>query len=347
MFTGHHIRLVQFEYNTTNIVSGFLLYNACQFFTGLGYRIGKLYPNYVEFRDYHCRQEDFCGQNMIAVRKKDAELIQLLNSPSQLSNPTRPAGSPRQRKLVTVRTLRYGGPMNLGSQLKTALHRVLRLLAPHHHYSESLQGTVADQFHKIYYGLGEQGQTWLDTRWLGVPVAKIPLDLWVYQEILFETKPDLIIECGTAKGGSAYYLACLMDLMGKGRIITIDLITLADRPNHPRITYLTGSSISEKIVEEVKKHVVPGQSVMVILDSDHSALHVHAELQIYSKFVTKGAYLVVEDCNLNGHPVWPTHGPGPMEAVEKFLKETNQFQVDKSREKFLVSFNPNGYLKRI
>ena len=223
--------------------------------------------------------------------------------------------------------------MNLVSQLKTALHRFLRLLTPHHHYSESLQGTVAEQFHKMYYDLGEQGRTWLDTRWLGVPVAKIPFDLWVYQEILFETKPDLIIECGTAKGGSAYYFACLMDMLGKGQIVTIDVMPFADRPNHPRIKYLAGSSVSEKIVEEVKKHVVSSQSVMVILD--------------YSKFVTKGTYLVVEDSNVNGHPVWPTHGPGPMEAVKKFLEETNQFQVDKSREKFLVSFNPNGYLKRI
>jgi hypothetical protein len=89
MFTGHHIRLVQFEYNTTNIVSGFLLYNACQFFTGPGYRIGKPYPNYVEFRDYHCRQEDFCGPNMIAVQKEDDKFLKLLGqrSPSNGTNP--------------------------------------------------------------------------------------------------------------------------------------------------------------------------------------------------------------------------------------------------------------------
>jgi cephalosporin hydroxylase len=237
--------------------------------------------------------------------------------------------------------------MKLVSQSKGHLHRILRLLAPHHHYSESLQGTVAEQFHKMYYDLGEQKRTWQDTRWFGVPVAKIPFDLWIYQEILFETKPDLIIECGTANGGSAFYLACLMDMLGKGQIVTIDVTPIADHPNHPRIKYLTGSSVSKEIVEEVKKHVVSSQSVLVILDSDHSASHVYAELQIYSKFVTKGAYVIVEDSNVNGHPVWPTHGPGPTEAVEQFLKETNQFQIDKSREKFLVSFNPNGYLKRI
>jgi cephalosporin hydroxylase len=236
--------------------------------------------------------------------------------------------------------------MNVFFKLKTVLVRFLRLLAPHHHYSESLQGTVAEQFHKLYYDLGEQGKTWMDTRWLGVPVGKIPFDLWIYQEILFETKPDLIIECGTSSGGSAYYLAGLMDLLGKGRIVTIDVVVCANLPAHPRIQYLTGSSISPEIVEMVKKNIQPGNSVMVILDSDHSAPHVLRELQIYSPLVTKGDYLIVEDSNLNGHPVWPAHGPGPMEAVQEFLATNNEFKIDKSREKFLVSFNPNGYLRR-
>ena len=156
----------------------------------------------------------------------------------------------------------------------------------------------------------------------------------------------MIIECGTSSGGSAYYLAGLMDLLGKGRIVTIDVVVCANLPAHPRIQYLTGSSISPEIVEMVKKNIQPGNSVMVILDSDHSAPHVLRELQIYSPLVTKGDYLIVEDSNLNGHPVWPAHGPGPMEAVQEFLATNNEFKIDKSREKFLVSFNPNGYLRR-
>ena len=86
---------------------------------------------------------------------------------------------------------------------------------------------------------------------------------------------------------------------------------------------------------------------MVILDSDHSEDHVTKELEKYHSLVTKGNYLVVEDSNVNGHPVWPQHGPGPMEAILKFIKNNPQFQVDKARERHLVTFNPMGYLKRI
>jgi len=236
--------------------------------------------------------------------------------------------------------------MDLALKLKSEIHRILRLLAPHHHYSEPLKGSIIEQFHRLYYELGEDGKTWQDTRWLGVPVAKLPFDLWVYQEILFETKPDLLIECGTGKGGSAYYFACLMDLLGKGRVVTIDVIALPERVKHPRIKYITGSSISPQVVEEVRKSIGADDSVMVILDSDHSAHHVARELQIYSQFVTKGQYLIVEDTNVNGHPVYPEHGPGPMEAVNEFIAGTTQFVIDKSREKYLVSFNPNGYLRR-
>lgn len=237
--------------------------------------------------------------------------------------------------------------MNLGQRLKSQIHRFLRLIAPHHHYTNSLQGTIAEQFHKLYYDLGEQGKTWQDTRWFGVPVAKIPFDLWVYQEIIFETNPDLLIETGTGYGGSAYYIASLMDLLGKGRVISIDTRVLPNRPAHPRIKYLTGSSIAKETVAKVKEEIKPGDSVMVLLDSDHTATHVLRELLLYSQFVTKGQYLIVEDCNVNGHPVFPAHGPGPMEAVLQFLAGTDQFQIDKSREKFLVTFNPNGYLKKL
>jgi len=85
---------------------------------------------------------------------------------------------------------------------------------------------------------------------------------------------------------------------------------------------------------------------MVILDSDHSKGHVLSELKIYSKFVTKGSYIIVEDTNINNHPVFPDFGPGPMEAVEEFLKENKDFSVDRSREKFYLTFNPKGFLQK-
>ncbi|MCX7722855.1 MAG: cephalosporin hydroxylase family protein [Verrucomicrobiae bacterium] len=237
--------------------------------------------------------------------------------------------------------------MNLTWRIKGLVHRVLRLLAPKYQYSEALQGTIAEQFHKLLYDLGAEGKTWTDTKWLGVRIGKIPFDLWVYQEILFETKPDIVIECGTGFGGSAYYLACIMDLLGKGRVVTIDVVEHPNRPQHSRIEYLTGSSTSAYIVEEVKKRIPTNSSAMVILDSDHSAPHVLRELNIYSRFVSKGNYLIVEDTNVNGHPVFPLHGPGPMEAVKEFLRTTSEFKVDKTREKYLVTFNPNGFLLRV
>jgi cephalosporin hydroxylase len=87
--------------------------------------------------------------------------------------------------------------------------------------------------------------------------------------------------------------------------------------------------------------------VLVVLDSDHSRDHVLAELRAYAPLVTPGSYLVVEDTNVNGHPVYEAFGPGPMEAVQDFLKERDDFEVDRSREKFLLTFNPGGWLRKL
>lgn len=88
-------------------------------------------------------------------------------------------------------------------------------------------------------------------------------------------------------------------------------------------------------------------SVMVILDSDHRKDHVLKELRAYSQYVTVDSYLIVEDTNINGHPVYPDYGPGPMEAVEESLKEDDRFAVDRTKEKLLLTFNPGGYLRRV
>src|SRR3712207_4671527 len=105
--------------------------------------------------------------------------------------------------------------------------------------------SVVERFHRLYYTARQSGGTWFDTYWMGVPAWKCPLDMWIYQEILFETKPGFVIETGTAHGGSALFLAHMCDLLGKGRIVTIDIEEKPDRPSHDRITYLEGSSTSE------------------------------------------------------------------------------------------------------
>ncbi len=202
---------------------------------------------------------------------------------------------------------------------------------------------VVDSFHRLYY----ESNAFTRTSWLGVSALKCPLDLWIYQEIIHDLKPDLIIECGTASGGSALFLASICDLVGNGRVITIDIEDKPGRPQHPRITYLHGSSISPAILEQVKSAVAEEDRALVLLDSDHRKDHVLAELRAYSSFVTSGSYLIVEDTNIGGHPVAPEAGPGPMEAVDAFLAENSAFVIDEGKEKFFLTFNPRGYLKRI
>lgn len=214
-----------------------------------------------------------------------------------------------------------------------------------------LKGSVADLCHLLLYARPGVHQL----RWFGVPIIKNPLDLFVYQEIITELAPALIIETGTASGGSALYLASLCELLGKGEVITIDIgpggkyrpaVTEA-LPDFHRITYLTGSSVDPGIVMQVRSRAAGADGpVLVILDSDHSHGHVRAELEAYAPFVTPGSYVIVEDTNIGGHPV-PTNGePGPALAVEQFLPAHPEFAPDRSREKLLVTFNPGGYLKR-
>jgi cephalosporin hydroxylase len=201
---------------------------------------------------------------------------------------------------------------------------------------------VTSAFHRLYY----DSAVWKDTYWLGTRTQKCPLDLWVYQEILRETRPDLIVETGTAHGGSALYLASVCELLGRGEVVTVDISPIEGRPEHDRITYLTGSSTAAGVVAEVERHVAMQERVLVILDSDHSCNHVLDELRTYGPWVSPGSYLIVEDTNVNGHPVLPEHGPGPMEALEEFLAETEDFEIDRAREKFFFTFNPRGYLRK-
>ncbi len=203
---------------------------------------------------------------------------------------------------------------------------------------------VVTAFQKVY--TYSQDQPWRQTSWLGVQTLKIPSDLWIFQEILQETRPDVLIETGTYQGGSALFFASLFDLLNNGRVVTIDIAEQSNKPKHPRITYLIGSSTSDRIVSEVRRLTEGAGRIMVTLDSDHNAAHVLQELRIYSNFVTPGCFLVVEDTALNGHPVWPNFGPGPMEALETFLQQDKNFVPDRSREKFLVTGNPKGYLRR-
>ncbi|MDQ2922050.1 MAG: cephalosporin hydroxylase family protein [Acidobacteriota bacterium] len=227
-----------------------------------------------------------------------------------------------------------------------ALRAIKRAVYRPRTLSPRAEKRIVDRFHKLYF-YGKE-RTWKNnTFWLDVPVAKSPLDLWIYQEIIYETKPDIIIETGTAYGGSALFLCSICDLLNCGRIITVDVRELPDRPQHERLKYLIGSSTSDEIVQQVRRLTKPGDRVMVILDSDHTAGHVLQELHLYGNLVTVGCYLIVEDTNINGHPVMPLYGEGPMEALEQFRRTQKNFFVDREREKFFMTFNPKGYLRRV
>ena len=206
--------------------------------------------------------------------------------------------------------------------------------------------TVVREFHRLYFDARLFNMTWRNTWFVGHAVLKCPLDLWLYQEIVYKVRPDLIVETGTFAGGSALYLASICDMVGHGQIATIDIEARSGRPVHPRITYVQGSSVAPDVVQAIKGLTKHHPKVLVILDSDHSRDHVLAELEVYCPLVAKGSYIIVEDTNLNGHPISPEHGPGPWEAVETFVAEHPEFAHDSDMDKFFMTFNPRGYLKR-
>lgn len=193
-------------------------------------------------------------------------------------------------------------------------------------------------------------QTIKTGKWLGISLIKFPTDIMVYQQILFETRPNIIIECGSAYGGSALFYANMFELMKiDGKILSIDIVNHKKVPVvHDMISFLFGSSTDINMVENIKKMIKPTDRVMVVLDSDHKKDHVLKEMQLYSNLVTIGCYMVVEDGGVNGHPVYPKHGPGPYEAIDEFIKINNNYKIDYDRQyQYLFSCHPNGWLKRI
>jgi len=195
--------------------------------------------------------------------------------------------------------------------------------------------------------------------WLGVPIIQTPEDMILMQELIFKIQPDIIIETGIAHGGSLIYYASLLELLGKGKVIGVDIEirehnkkVIEKHPMFKRIELIEGSSISDETIEKIRKIVPKNSKVIVCLDSNHTKDHVLKELQLYNSFVNPGSYIVVFDTNTSklaelGACDKMYINNSPKEAVDEFLKEYSDFKVDKNYNKLYISYSPDGYLRRI
>jgi len=205
---------------------------------------------------------------------------------------------------------------------------------------EGITREVQQSFHTWFYA----SRVW-QTQWCDGLVLKNPLDLWVYQQIVFGCQVERIVETGTAFGGSALFLAMALDRLGYGKVLTIDKERRRNLPIHQRVRYITGDSTDPDLVAQIAREV-RGKRTMVILDSQHTCEHVTRELAAYASLVTPGQYLIVEDTNISGHPI-PSDGSGPWEAVQAWLPDHPEFRIDTACEYLGLTFNPGGFLARI
>jgi len=198
--------------------------------------------------------------------------------------------------------------------------------------------------------------------WLGRPIIQFPQDIVAMQEIIWQVKPDLIIETGIAHGGSLIFYASMLELIGgEGQVLGIDIdirehnrIEIEKHPMFKRITMMEGSSTDEAVVGKVRELANGKKRVLVALDSNHTHNHVLKELELYSPLVRTGSYLVVFDTVIEDMPAgyfsdrpWDK-GNNPKTAVWEFLRSNDRFVIDKNIEnKLLLTVAPDGYLKCI
>lgn len=195
--------------------------------------------------------------------------------------------------------------------------------------------------------------------WLGIPIIQYAEDVVMLQELIWKIRPDVIIETGVAHGGTAILYSSMLELIGKGRVIGVDIeirkynrLAINCHPLSKRITLIEGSSIDENIINTVKKSIKENEKVLVTLDSNHSYEHVKKELELYSTMVTPGSYLVAMDGAQahvwdipNGKSEW--ENDNPLRAIEDFVKKNKNFEIDENYTRLRITSNPKGFLKKI
>jgi cephalosporin hydroxylase len=202
-------------------------------------------------------------------------------------------------------------------------------------------GKLIKDFNALYWTM--MVQTWGITKWCGVNVLKTPTDMWVYQELMTEIKPDLIIETGSYCGGSALFMRDVLNkIHPQGKIISIDIThhLIREEARLPGIEYYLGGSTEVETITYIKAYIAANkcERVMVILDSDHEEDHVLKELELYAPLVTVGSILIVEDTS---------NHPGPLAAVNSWSLRQKYFKKNLMGEKFMLTFNRDGYWERI
>ena len=245
-------------------------------------------------------------------------------------------------------------------QNQDRLLRGLRLLVQHpvYFFRQLVRGSTPTRSHyrdrfrmtlKEWFLKHEREIVYQEPRWMGVRIIKNPLDTWIYQELIYNVQPDIILEIGSSYGGSTLYFANLLDLIGKGKVISVDI----DRSNfgvqHPRIHTITGDSSAPEVEREIFE-LCRGKKVMISHDSSHYKEKVLSDLRRYSPLVPVGSYFVVED------GVYDLFSPlegvggfadGPFDAIAEFLKENPGFEPDPSCERYVFTNHPMGFLKRV
>ena len=213
-----------------------------------------------------------------------------------------------------------------------------------------------DEVRDLFQRLFNREKKVMRNKWFGVTTLQHPFDAWIQQEIIFEIKPDFIVETGTFQGGSAGLWATILEHANPdGRVISIDIEDKRSSAHRSlpivkrRVDFLLGSAIDPTIVQEVAKRV-QGKKVLVILDDAKSPQHILAELKAYAPIVSVGSYVIVQGTHLGYRvPQWngPAWAPGAFKGVQMFMATTDEFMIDHSREALIATESPSGFLRRI